>query len=63
MVELDVVYDDQFRQVVDEFRALVEEGGVVFVALDDEILRLPQAGSLAEIRWNASNEVAGLETC
>ena len=62
MVELDVVHDDEFRQVVDEFRTLVEEGCVVFVAFDDEILRVPQTGSLSEIRRDATNEVAGFES-
>ena len=40
VVELDVVHDHEFGEVVDEFRAFVEEGGVVFVAFDNEILRV-----------------------
>ena len=62
MVELDVVNNDELRQVVDKFRALVEEGGVVFVAFNDEILRVPQTGSLSKVRWNASNQVSRGET-
>ena len=34
VVELDVVDDDALGQVVEELRALVEEGGVVFVAFE-----------------------------
>ena len=37
VIELDVVYNHQFRQVVNELRALVEEGGVVFVAFNHKI--------------------------
>ena len=37
VIELDVVHDQQFRQVMDELRALIEKGGVVFVAFDHEI--------------------------
>ena len=48
---------------MDEFRTLVEERGVVFVAFDNEIFRVPQTGSLAEIRGDASNEVTGFESC
>ena len=43
VVELDVVHDHKLGQVVNKLRALVEKCRVVFVALDDEMLRLPQA--------------------
>ena len=62
MVELDVINNDELGQVVDKFRALVEEGGVVFVAFNDEILRVPQTGALSKVRWNASNQVSWGET-
>ena len=50
----------QLRQVVDELRALVEKRGVVFVALDDEILRVVEARALPEIRRHAADHVARL---
>ena len=63
MVELDVVYDDEFGEVVNEFGALVEEGGVVFVPFEDEIFRVTEIGALTEVRWNSADEVAGLKAC
>ena len=39
MIELEVVEDDQFGEVVEEFGTLVEEGGVVFIAFEDDVLR------------------------
>ena len=33
VIELEVVYDDQFREVMEEFGAFVEKSGVIFVAL------------------------------
>jgi len=38
VIELDVVYDQQFGQVVNEFRALIEECRVVLVPFDDKNL-------------------------
>ncbi len=43
VIELDVVHDRDVRQVLEELRGLVEVGAVVFVALDDERLALPDA--------------------
>ena len=37
VVELDRGQDQRVGLVVEEFRRLVEEGGVVLVALDDEV--------------------------
>ena len=48
-------------QVVDELRALVEKRGVVFVALDHEMLRVVQARALAEILRDAADHVGGIE--
>ncbi len=59
VVELDVVHHDEFRQVVEELRALVEERGVVFVALENDMLGIVQAGALAEIFGDAADHVAG----
>ena len=40
VIELDVVHDHELREVMNELRALVEKRAVVFVAFDDEILRI-----------------------
>src|SRR5207253_5114023 len=60
VIELDVVYDQQFRQVMHKFRALVEKGGVVLVAFDHEILRIVQACALSEIFCESADEITGL---
>ena len=57
VVELDVVDDDQFGQVVDELAALVEKRGVVFVALDDVIGRVVEPRALGRDCW------AGRRSC
>ena len=49
VVELDVVDHEQLGQVMDELRALVEKRGVVFVALDHEMLRVVEERALAKI--------------
>ena len=61
VVELDVVDDEQFRQVVDELAALVEERGVVLVALDHVIRRIVELRALAEVVGQAADHVAGGE--
>ena len=49
VVELDVVDDDALGQVVEEFRALVEEGGVVFVALEHVEFGVGEMCTVAEV--------------
>ena len=61
MVELEVVDDGDLGQVMDELAALVEEGGVVFVALDDEPLAVGEPRALAEVVRDAADEVAGVQ--
>jgi hypothetical protein len=61
MVELDVVYDDQFGKVMNKFRPLVEERGVVFVPLENEMLGVSKGGPLAEVFRNAPDKITGLE--
>jgi hypothetical protein len=61
VIELDIVYDHQFGKIVKKLRSLVEEGGVVLISLDNEVLRLPQARPLTEVRGNASDKITRLE--
>ncbi len=49
VVELDVVHDDALGQVVEELRALVEEGGVVFIAFQHVELRVGEMRAAAEV--------------
>ena len=37
MVEFHIVYHDEFGEVVEELGALIKEGGVVFIPLDDKV--------------------------
>ena len=61
VVELEVVDDGDLRQVVDELAALVEERGVVFVALDDEPLAVGEPRALAEVVRDAADEEARIQ--
>ena len=56
-----LLIDRDLRQVMDELAALVEKGGVVFVALDDEPFAVGEARALAEIIRNAADQVARVE--
>jgi len=40
MIKLDIVYDHQFRQVMNKLRALIEESGVILVAFNYKIFRI-----------------------
>src|SRR5204863_9818092 len=62
MVELQVVDDRHFRQVMDEFAPFIEKSRVVFVALDDKPFALGESGPLPQIVWNAADEIARMET-
>src|SRR6185369_15677196 len=61
VVELDVVDHKQFRQVMDELRALVEKGAVIFVALDHKMLRVVKERALAEIARQTADDITGLQ--
>src|SRR5262249_57139560 len=60
VVELDRRQDRRARPVVEELRALVEEGAVVLVALDDEVRALAEAVALAQVLRHAADEEAGI---
>src|SRR5688500_12920555 len=60
VIELDIVDDDDFGQVVDELAALVEEGGVILIAFDDEELAVGETSALLETIGDAADEVAGV---
>ena len=64
MVELDVVYHDQLGEIVEEFRALIEKGGVVFISLNDEmpgVGRIPETGTLAKICGQTADQIGGVQ--
>ncbi len=60
VVELDVVHHDTLRKVVEELRALVEEGGVVFVAFEDVELGVREHRTLAEVFRQSADQEAGV---
>ena len=62
VIELEVVDDADFRQVMDKLAALVEKRGVIFIALDDEPLAACEPGALAEIVRDAADEVAWIQS-
>src|SRR5512139_383743 len=61
VVVLEVVEDDGTRTVVDELGALVEEGGVVFVGLDDEEGAVGQPRGHFEILRDAADQETGAQ--
>src|SRR5205814_9278230 len=61
VIEFEIVDDGDFRQVMNEFAALIKKRGVVFVAFDDEPFAIGETRALAEIVWNAANEIARVE--
>ena len=61
MVELDVVHDDQLGHVVDEFAPLVEEGGVVFVAFEHDVLGIAETRPLAQVFGDAADQITRLQ--
>src|ERR1051326_1640659 len=60
VIELDIVHDHQFGQVMNELRALVEKRSVVFVAFDHEIFGIVEPRTLTEIFWNSADQIARL---
>ena len=61
VIEFQVVDDRDLGLVMDELAALVEEGGVVFVALDDEPFAVGEARALREIVRDAADEIARVQ--
>ena len=51
------------RPVVQELGPLVEVGGVVLVAFEDEVLALPEPESLVEVERHASDQQARIAPC
>ena len=62
VIELEVVDNGDLGQIMDELAALVEEGGVVFVALDDEPFAVGEARALAEIVRDAADEIRRVQS-
>ena len=56
VVELDVGEDERVGKVVEKLGALVEEGGVVLVAFEDEVARGTELKARAEIFRDAADE-------
>src|SRR5258706_2588912 len=62
VIELKIVDDGHLGQVMDELAALVEKGGVIFVAFNDEPLAFGEPRSLSKIGWDAADQVAWVES-
>ena len=63
MIELEVVDENDFRQVVKKLRTFVEESGVVFVAFEDYVFGGVKGASLGEVFGNASDEIGRVFLC
>src|SRR2546428_3924639 len=55
VIVLQIVYDCDFGQVMNEFAALVEKGRIIFVAFNDEPIAVGKPSALGKIVRNASN--------
>ena len=62
MVELDIVDDYEFREVVQEFGALVEEGRVVFVPFQHGKVGIREAAAAAQVAGDAADHEAGVHS-
>ena len=62
VIEFQVVDDDDFGKVMDEFAPLVKERRVVFVPFDDKPRAGGEPGALAEVDGDAADEEAGVQT-
>src|SRR5437870_13614386 len=56
MIEFNVIDDCDLRQVMHELRALIEVGGVVFVAFNDEVIAAGDAKTHAKILYYPADE-------
>src|SRR5262249_15911517 len=62
VIKFQVVNDGHLGQVMDKLAALVEEGRVIFVALEDEPVAVRKSGALSQVIRDAPNQVAWLES-
>ena len=56
MIEFDGGQNDGVGKIVQEFRTFVEEGGVVLVAFEDEMLASSQLKAAAEVFGDPANQ-------
>ncbi|KAF0279212.1 hypothetical protein BA897_00415 [Spiribacter roseus] len=61
VIKLQVVQDQGSRAKMHELRALIEEGGVVFIRLDDKERRAAEARRCGEVLGHATDQEARLE--
>src|SRR5579862_4488257 len=61
MIEFQIVDDGDLRQVMDEFAALVEESGVVFVAFNDEPFAIGETRALTKVVRDAADQKARIQ--
>ncbi len=62
MVEFNRSENDRVGEVVQKFRALIEERGVVFVAFKNKVFAISQLKAAAEILGDAANQKGRLQT-
>ncbi len=58
MIELDVVYNPDIGQIAQKFGGFIEKGGIVFVALQDDIAVAADLKAAAKVVGNAADEKA-----
>jgi hypothetical protein len=63
VVEFNIIENDEFGKVVEEFASFVGEGSVVLVSFENPEGAGAVVASPGEVQGNSANEPAGMETC
>src|SRR6188768_897210 len=58
MVEFEIVDECNFRQIMNELAAFVEEGAVVFVPFNDKPFAVGKPGALSKIIGQSADEIS-----
>ena len=59
VVELHIVYDANFRKVVDELTSLIKKSRVIFIPLENDPLAIGKPGTTGKITRKTSDENDG----
>ncbi len=60
VIKFDVIDDDQFWQIMDEFGTFIEKGSVIFISFNDKPITFCKACTLLQVRWDSANQKAGV---
>lgn len=61
VIELQIIDNDNFRKVMQEFAAFIEKSSVIFVAFENKPRTVGEARAFAKVVGNAADEKAGIQ--